>query len=218
MTPRSRIENRWPVAKEGLPFILGFIGAGLVLALIGWWVPAVPLLTLGAFSLWFFRDPEREPPAEAGLVSPADGTVLSVSEEEDDRFLKTRAKKISIFMSVWNVHVNRAPLSGVIEGIHYEPGRFFKAHLDKSSRENEHNALVVDAGEGRRMAFVQIAGVIARRIACWVSAGDDLVRGQRVGLIRFGSRLDVYLPLDARVKVRPGDKVRAGRSILGELP
>jgi phosphatidylserine decarboxylase len=217
MTPRSRIENRWPVAKEGLPFILAFGGAAALLALIGWWPAAAPFVALAGFSLWFFRDPDREPPLEAGVVSPADGRVLSVSEEEDGRFLKTRARKISIFMSVWSVHVNRAPLAGVVEDVRYVPGRFFKAHLEKSSLENEHNAIVLRLASEDRIVFVQIAGVIARRIACWVRPGDEVGRGQRVGLIRFGSRLDVYLPLTARVKVRPGDTVRAGRSILGEL-
>lgn len=217
MTRRSRIENQWPVAKEGLPFILASGGAGVLLALVGWWVAAAPFVLVACFSLWFFRDPDRNPPPGPGVVSPADGLVLSVTEEEDERFLKTRARKISIFMSVWSVHVNRAPLAGVVEDVRYEPGRFFKAHLEKSSRENEHNAILLRTADEDRIVFVQIAGVIARRIACWVSPGDEVRRGQRVGLIRFGSRLDVYLPLEARVKVRPGEKVRAGQSILGDL-
>jgi phosphatidylserine decarboxylase len=217
MTRRSRIENQWPVAREGLPFILASGGAGVLLALVGWWVAAAPFVLVACFSLWFFRDPDRNPPPGPGVVSPADGLVLSVTEEEDERFLKTRARKISIFMSVWSVHVNRAPLAGVVEDVRYEPGRFFKAHLEKSSRENEHNAILLRTADEDRIVFVQIAGVIARRIACWVSPGDEVRRGQRVGLIRFGSRLDVYLPLEARVKVRPGEKVRAGQSILGDL-
>jgi len=217
MTRRSRIESQWPVAREGLPFILVLGGAGVLLALVGWWVAAAPFVLVACFSLWFFRDPDRNPPPGPGVVSPADGLVLSVTEEEDERFLKTRARKISIFMSVWSVHVNRAPLAGVVEDVRYEPGRFFKAHLEKSSRENEHNAILLRTADEDRIVFVQIAGVIARRIACWVSPGDEVRRGQRVGLIRFGSRLDVYLPLEARVKVRPGDKVRAGQSILGDL-
>jgi phosphatidylserine decarboxylase len=217
MTRRSRIESQWPVAREGLPFILVLGGAGVLLALVGWWVAAAPFVLVACFSLWFFRDPDRNPPPGPGVVSPADGLVLSVTEEEDERFLKTRARKISIFMSVWSVHVNRAPLAGVVEDVRYEPGRFFKAHLEKSSRENEHNAILLRTADEDRIVFVQIAGVIARRIACWVSPGDEVRRGQRVGLIRFGSRLDVYLPLEARVKVRPGEKVRAGQSILGDL-
>ena len=217
MTSRSRIENRWPIAKEVLPFILALGGAGVLLALVGWWIAAAPFVLVACFSLWFFRDPDRNPPLGPGLVSPADGLVLSVTEEEDERFLKARARKISIFMSVWSVHVNRAPLAGVVEDVRYEPGRFFKAHLEKSSRENEHNAVLLRTAGEDRIVFVQIAGVIARRIACWVSPGDEVRRGQRVGLIRFGSRLDVYLPLEARVKVRPGEKVRAGQSILGDL-
>lgn len=200
-----------------MPFILASGGAGVLLALVGWWVAAAPFVLVACFSLWFFRDPDRNPPPGPGVVSPADGLVLSVTEEEDERFLKTRARKISIFMSVWSVHVNRAPLAGVVEDVRYEPGRFFKAHLEKSSRENEHNAILLRTADEDRIVFVQIAGVIARRIACWVSPGDEVRRGQRVGLIRFGSRLDVYLPLEARVKVRPGEKVRAGQSILGDL-
>jgi phosphatidylserine decarboxylase len=206
------------VAREGLPFILFPLGTGLA-ALVagGYWLAAI-LLPVGLFSFWFFRDPIRyAPPIPNAVVSPADGTVIRVEEVDDDRFLFSRRKKISIFMSLVNVHVNRAPVEGTVESIQYFPGRFWAADLDKASKENEHNAVIVQAEGGHRVAFVQIAGLVARRIACWIRPGDPLTRGQRIGLIRFGSRLDVYLPVSAHVQVTIGRTVRAGESILGYL-
>ena len=207
------------MAREGLPFILGPLALSLGLVLAGWIYAAVPFGIFGLFSAWFFRDPERLPPeAEGAILSPADGSVIAVEEVEEERFLKTRMVKISIFMSLFNVHVNRIPLTSRVEGVKYFPGKFFAAHLDKASMDNEHNALILEAPGRGRIVFIQIAGLIARRIACWVSPGDQVVRGQRFGLIRYGSRLDVYLPIEARIDVRVRQKVRAGQSILGYMP
>jgi phosphatidylserine decarboxylase len=222
----SRINNKLPVAREGLPFILipFCFGMGLFLAYWFWaigpalWI-GLPVLIFSLFSAWFFRDPERESPTdENAILSPADGVIVLVSEVDDVRFLKTKALKISVFMSVFNVHVNRAPISGLIERVEYYPGKFLSANLDKASIENEHNALILRKEDGTRIAFVQIAGLIARRIVCWAQSGDKVVKGQRFGLIRFGSRLDIYLPLLSDVSVKPGQKVRAGQTILGYLP
>ncbi|MEE8574552.1 MAG: phosphatidylserine decarboxylase family protein [Thermodesulfobacteriota bacterium] len=215
---------RIPIAREGYPFIL----AALVLAIILWVLDArvgfyhlfYPAISLFLFVVWFFRDPEREiPTGEGDIVSPADGKVIKVEEVDDDRFLKTKAIKISVFMNVFNVHVNRAPTDGVVEKIIYNPGKFINASFDKASLENEQNALIINAGDGgggdgRRYVANQIAGLIARRIVCRVKEGDTLTRGARFGLIRFGSRLDVFLPTTARPVVKVGEKVSAGSSVL----
>jgi len=207
------------VAREGLPFILIPLIAGGVFILAGLKWPAYLFWAFGLFSVWFFRDPERIPPAEeTAVLSPADGRIIDIKNTEENRFLGTKALKISIFMSIFNVHVNRVPLSGVIEDIKYFPGKFFSANLDKASGENEHNAIVLRTPGQERVAFVQIAGLVARRIACWISPDEEVIRGQRFGLIRFGSRLDVYLPPTTKLTVTLKAKVQAGQSILGYLP
>ena len=216
---KTRIENRWPVAREGLPFI----AAGIVLtgipALLGWTVPALVAGFLTCFVVTFFRDPERTPEASEGaVISPADGKVLTAVVREDDRNpLGRPCAQVSIFMSLFNVHVNRMVASGTVKEIRYHPGRFFSADLDKASEENERSGLILETADGRTLAVVQVAGLVARRIACWVKPGDRVVRGERYGLIRFGSRLDVFMPEDTDIVVKPGDKVRAGKSVLAHL-
>lgn len=206
------------MAREGLPFIFIPLAVGLVFAGYGWWLPAILFICFSLFSAWFFRDPERSASVEdSAVLSPADGVVIKLEEVDDQRFLKQRAVKISIFMSVFNVHVNRIPFSGSIEDIQYFPGKFVSANLDKASAENEHNAVILKTDNGAKIAFVQIAGLIARRIVCWISQGDRVTRGSRFGLIRFGSRLDVYLPTTTRTAVEIGQKVRAGQTVLGFL-
>jgi len=212
-------KNRLPVAREGWPFILIPLAASALSVWIGWAWPAVLLAAAGFFSAWFFRDPERTAP-EGGdaVVSPADGVVIKIMPTDENVFLKDRRLQISIFMSLFNVHVNRAPVSGAVEAVQYSPGRFLAANLDKASLENERNAVLIQAPSRDRLLVIQIAGLIARRIACWVKPGEAVVRGQRFGLIRFGSRLDVFLPLDTDVRVRLKQKVRAGETVLGYLP
>jgi phosphatidylserine decarboxylase len=176
------------------------------------------LLTL--FIIYFFRDPERSSGAgDDAVLSPADGTVIDIRHLEDcNNRMGSQALKISIFMSVFNVHVNRIPVKGKISGITYNPGEFFSANLDKASEQNENNGITLDAGNGHRIVFVQIAGLIARRIACWVKEGDLVNAGQRFGLIRFGSRVDIYLPKGSRINIRLKDRVKAGESVIGYLP
>lgn len=215
----SGIDNRLPVAWEGLPFILVPLAGAAIFAWFGWLWPAAVLGAVGLFSLWFFRDPERRAPEdESAIVSPADGVVIEMAEVDEERFLGRKALKISIFMSVFNVHVNRSPVSGSVESVNYFPGKFFAAQLDKASLENEHNAVVVRIPGRSRIVVIQIAGLIARRIVCWVKPNDEVIRGRRFGLIRFGSRLDVFLPLDAKIEVSLKQKVQAGQTILGYLP
>ena len=208
-----------PVALEGLPFILFAAFATLIAALAGGKALALAGLALTAFVLYFFRDPSRVVPHEDNLlVAPADGRVILIEQVEDERYLKAKAQKLSIFMNVFDVHVNRAPLAGRVERIDYAPGRFYSADSPRAALENETCAVVLDAGGGRRLACVQMAGLIARRIVCWAEPGDTLAKGVRFGLIRFGSRVDLYLPLDLRLELKRGQRVKAGETVLGSFP
>ena len=215
MSP-SETWQGFPVVVEGIPFI----AAPLVLATLAWYlgwpkIGAVFFL-LAVFVLWFFRNPERTIPADPEVVvSPADGKVLSVEKLYEPRVLKTDTQRISIFMGLTDVHVNRIPYSGRILGVFYNPGKFFSAFKEKASLENEQRAVLLETDSGRRILFVQIAGLVARRIVTWVHEGDRVERGQRYGLIRFGSRMDVYLPVDGTITVRPGDRVSGGSTVLG---
>ena len=167
---KTRIENRWPVAREGLPFIAAGIALTGIPALLGWTVFALVPGFLTCFVVYFFRDPERTPEASDGaVISPADGKVLTAAVREDDRNpLGRPCAQVSIFMSLFNVHVNRMPASGTVKEIRYHPGRFFSADLDKASEENERSGLILETADGRTLAVVQVAGLVARRIACWV--------------------------------------------------
>jgi phosphatidylserine decarboxylase len=180
-----------------------------------WW--SIPLWLLALFILQFFRDPAREVPDDPGaVVSPADGRIVEVSRAQDP-YLKRDALKVSVFMNVFNVHSNRSPVDGTVRQRWYFPGAFVNAALDKASLENERNALWLRTGDGKDVTCVQVAGLIARRILCYVEAGAELARGQRFGFIRFGSRVDVYLPPDAQVKAAIGEKVYAAESVLAWL-
>ena len=206
---------RIPLAREGYPFILASIFGTIILFLAG--LKSVSYLSggLAVFIVSFFRDPERDIPSETdAIISPADGRIIIVDSVFENRFMKQDAIKISIFMNVFNVHVNRVPASGKVSGVFYNPGRFFSADKDKASLENEQNALLIEADNSKRFVVNQIAGLIARRIVCYAKEGDKIERGKRFGMIRFGSRLDVYLPVDCRINVKVGDKVKAGSSIL----
>jgi phosphatidylserine decarboxylase len=188
-------------------------------AVFGLYGVALFLLGLTAFVCFFFRDPNRlVPDQEGAVVSPADGKILVMERVKESEFATEETLKISIFMSVFNVHVNRIPESGQVTDVVYHPGKFVSANLDKASKDNERNAVSLTLSGGQKIIVVQIAGLIARRIVCNIRKGDPLRRGERFGLIRFGSRLDVYLPPDTKPAVGVGDKVLAGTSILGYLP
>lgn len=212
-------DRKFPVAREGMRFIAPLAGISAVLWILGVpvWAGFFTLLTL--FVIFFFRDPDRvSPPGEKAILSPADGKVIQVQPCFEERFLKGPAIKVSVFMSIFNVHVNRNPLAGRIVDSLYSPGKFVRADLTQASASNEQNALVVENAEGVRLLVVQIAGLIARRIVCWVKKGERVERGQRFGLIQFGSRLDIYLPESTVLQVRLGQKALAGQTILGHLP
>ncbi len=207
-----------PVTLEGLPFIFFFAFLTLVTAALGFPAATVVLLLFTFFVLWFFRDPERFVPSEEGVVvSPADGRVIRISEVDENRFTGERARKVSIFMNVFNVHVNRMPISGSVDKITYRPGKFYSADSPRAEMNNEYCAALIVTPGGSRIAVVQIAGLIARRIVCWLEPGDRLKTGERFGLIRFGSRVDLYLPVDAEILVNEGDRVCAGESTLASL-
>jgi phosphatidylserine decarboxylase len=205
-------------AKEGHPLIFIPLLLFMVTLPFGRWWLTVPLLLFTGFAAYFFRNPERKAPQdEAVYVSPADGKVLEVQRVKEDRYLHREMQKIGIFMSPLDVHVNRIPRSGVVVDTIYHPGKFISANRDKASLDNEQCAIIVKDRKGRIYTFVQVAGYIARRIVCYARAGKEVETGQRMGLIRFGSRLDVYLPLEAETLARVGQKVRAGETILGRL-
>ncbi len=204
-----------PIAKQGLPYILGLSVLLILLFFLGWIFVTVLALILTVLVINFFRDPERViPQAPNAILAPADGKVIFVGQTFEDRFLKKETLKISIFMSIFNVHVNRIPFTGEVESIHYEKGTFFAASLDKASLDNEHNAVVLRTPEGEKIVFVQVAGLIARRIDCWVQPGERVQRGERFGMIRFVSRLDVFVPFNSKPEVSKGQRVKAGESIL----
>ncbi len=206
------------IAREGWPFLALALSAAVVLTWLGWWVVAVVAWLLFCFILQFFRDPPRLVPAQANaVVSPADGRIVRV-ERVRDPYLDRDALLISVFMNVFNVHSNRSPVDGEVKARWYHAGGFVNAALDKASLENERNALHLRTDTGRDVTCVQVAGLIARRILCYVDAGARVARGQRYGFIRFGSRVDVYLPPDARPRAVVGDKVQATSTILAELP
>ncbi len=207
-----------PIAVEGLLFAIPLLILSILLWYLGVRYPALFFTLLTIFVLWFFRNPERVIPQDPmAVISPADGKIIVAEEVSEDRYLRERALKVSIFMNVFNVHVNRAPYSGKVVDVIYNKGKFISANLDKASMDNEQNAVILDIGSGKKIMFVQIAGLIARRIVCYLKPGDSIEKGKRMGLIRFGSRVDVYLPIGSTLNVKIGDKVVGGETILGYL-
>ena len=203
------------LAKEGWPFIAGSLVLAILASSAGLW--SLPFWVIFVFCVQFFRDPARViAGGPKSVVAPADGRIVVV-EEVDDPYLKRRALKVSVFMNVFNVHSNRAPIASTVQQKWYQPGSFLNAALDKASLENERCALHLRTDDGRDITCVQIAGLVARRILNYVEAGTALSAGQRYGFIRFGSRVDVYLPLDSKVKVVIGEKVSASSTVLAEL-
>lgn len=202
------------LSLEGMPFIFLTTVATLTFAILDCWFMATLLLVVLFLVLNFFRDPERVVPQEPGAaVSPADGKVIKVETMRDPLTGEDRTA-VCVFMNVFNVHVNRMPVAGRIARIAYFGGKFINASFDKASEDNERNAVLVEDADGKTWTMVQIAGLIARRIICWAEEGDSLARGQRFGLIKFGSRVDLYLPSDYESVVRIGEKVFAGQSVL----
>jgi phosphatidylserine decarboxylase len=207
------------IASEGYPFIAIAAAIAVGLGILSLWILAGIAAFLCAFIVYFFRNPKRTPPPGDGLViAPADGRVIRVIPGEPAPETGHPSIKVSIFMSVFNVHVNRFPFGARVTKSVYHPGSFFVASLDKACEKNERSVLVLADDQGREVVLVQIAGLIARRIVCYVREGDRRAAGELFGLIRFGSRVDLYLPPEAEVLVKVGDRVRAGETIIGRLP
>jgi len=201
------------MVKEAYRFAIPPLAIGVIFIFLRWNWPAGILIFLGLFVFYFFRDPERAIPTDAGaVVSPADGKVVAIVDEPFD---SVPGHRISIFLSIWNVHVQRAPVAGRIVKVVYRPGKFMGAFRSAASVENEQNVIYIHSPQGS-MVFKQIAGAIARRVLCWKSPGDEVALGQRVGLIRFGSRVDVWLPMDAQIVVKRGENVAGGASVIAK--
>lgn len=203
------------MVKEGYYFGLPPLLLGAFAFLLSWEILAIVLVCLALFVFYFFRDPNRTVPSEPGaIVSPADGRVVVVADEAN---AGRPGKRISIFLAIWNVHVNRSPAAGTIKRMEYRPGKFFVAMRERASVENEQNVISVATPAGE-IVFKQIAGVLARRVVCWKKQGDTLARGERIGLVRFGSRVDLWLPRESEILVKVGDTVKGGSTVVAHWP
>jgi phosphatidylserine decarboxylase len=209
-------EQKWPIAKEGLPFAIPAAVVTLFFAVMGWLLLMLLGFLLTFFIALFFRNPKREiPDTSNAILSPADGTIIDVATCNEERFLKAEALKVSIFMSVLDVHLNRAPVAGKVIEKSYNPGRFLVASREKASLLNEQTALILETEDRSKILLIQIAGLVARRIVCYPKAGDRLRKGEIFGLIRFGSRVDLYLPTTVKPVVWIGQHVKGGESVIG---
>jgi phosphatidylserine decarboxylase len=211
------------IVKDVWKFVIPLLILAVILFFF-WKIGSLFLLGLTSFILFFFRDPERKvPQGEDLILSPADGKVIDISEVEEENFLHSRVKVVRIFMSIFNVHVQRSPVKGKVEWIKYKPGKFMAAYTEKASEGNESNLIGIRKSNKpnsnrQRIIVKQIAGSVARRICCWCKEGNNLVAGQRIGMVRFGSRADVYLPQEVEIKVKKGDRVVGGETLLGKFP
>src|SRR4030067_1029089 len=215
MEPEGQGREGGVIAPEGIPFLLGAAAAAPVLSLV--WPRPVPAALVGVllpvFMGWFFRNPDRTPPSLPGaVISPADGKIVYAGDNPPGRYFGEPGKRVSVFMSIFDVHVNRAPVSGRVVSVRYHPGKFLAANVEKASLANEQNGVLLETPDGHRVAYVQIAGLIARRVVCDLVPGDVVQAGQRVGLIRFGSRVGHLAPPPASLSVRAGGRGRAGGS------
>lgn len=204
------------IAKEGYPFIIFFLAFTIAISFI--WIWAVPFaFVLMLFMVYFFRDPDRKIPEDKDVfVSPADGKVILIERVEEDKYLNREAIEVSIFMSPLDVHVNRSPCDGRVKSVVYSPGRFFSAYKEEASLKNENITMVLETEYGD-VIVRQVAGFLARRAVCRVKEGEFLKRGDRFGIIKFSSRVDLYLPSNTLIRVKKGDKVKAGETIIGEV-
>ena len=207
-----------PFAREGIPFVAAAAFVTLISAITGPAVLAWILVLVTLFIGCFFRDPERvAPTGNADVVAPADGRIVAIEKVREDRFRGKPSLKISIFLSVFNVHINRIPYSGIIEGVHYQKGKYVPANLARASSDNEQSWLSIRTDSGEDIVVTQVAGLIARRIVCWPTLGERVVRGERFGMIRFGSRTDLFVPEESELLVSRGDRVYGGETVICRL-
>lgn len=210
--------DKFPLAASGWPYILVTVGLAWVASALGVRLMAWPLWLVAAWMVWFFRDPARSSQAGSqALVAPADGKVVAIQEVECPQLPQGRALMVSVFMNIFNVHVNRLPAAGQVVSLAHHAGAFDPADQPQVSRGNERHELLLETAQGQRLLVVQVAGLVARRIECWAVPGDLMRRSQRFGMIRFGSRVDLYLPLGTRVAASLGQKVKAGETVIGTL-
>ncbi|MBI4403671.1 MAG: phosphatidylserine decarboxylase family protein [Deltaproteobacteria bacterium] len=207
-----------PIVKEGIPFLAVTLIAAVAFTTGGLWPVGVVFFLITLYIAFFFRNPERLPPVGLSVVAaPADGTIIFVGDAVENEFSREEMRKVSIFMSLWDVHVNRAPVDGTVRDMRYHRGRFMAAFEEHAPEENERNHILFETAKGQRIIVVQIAGLVARRIVCYPTIGTFLLKGQRMGLIRFGSRCDIYLPKSSEVLVKTGEKVLGGETIVASL-
>jgi phosphatidylserine decarboxylase len=207
-----------PIVREGFPFLLVSLVVSLAFWISGYWPLGLFFALFTLYIAYFFRNPERLPPVGSAMVaSPADGKIIFAGPAVEPEFLRQEMLKISIFMNIFDVHVNRVPVDGTIRDMKYHRGRFMAASEDRASEENERNGMLIETTRGQKLVLVQVAGLIARRIVCYPSVGAFILRGQRMGLIRFGSRCDLFVPRDSEIQVKVGDRVLGGETILAQL-
>ncbi len=210
--------NGVPILAEGVPFVLIAAGAAIAFYVGGLWTISLFFWLTTAYILYFFRNPERLPPVGSNMVAaPADGRVIFAGEAMETEFTKQKMRKVSIFMNLFDVHVNRVPADGTVKNVKYKKGRFMAASEDRASEENESNSLLFETQNGDPLVMVQVAGLVARRIICYPTIGAFILKGQRMGLIRFGSRVDIYVPLSAELLVKLGEKVLGGETTIAKL-
>lgn len=207
-----------PIAREGVPFVMGAAAPAVLAGLLGCKKVSIALGAVACFTGWFFRNPPRTIPRGDDLIlASGDGQVIAVQEEFEPRYLKDQSIRISIFLNIFDVHINRMPCAGTVVDLAYQPGQFLNASDPDATVHNEQNALMIETPSKKKVLCVQVAGLLARRIVCWVEPGEVAVPGERFGLIRFGSRMDTFFPVDSRVRVKVGDHVKGGESILAEF-
>lgn len=207
-----------PIAREGVPFVVGAAAPAVLAGLLGCKKVSWAFGAVACFTGWFFRNPPRSIPRGDDLIlAPGDGQIIAMQEEFEPRFIKDQCVRISIFLNIFDVHINRMPCAGTVVDIAYQPGQFINASEPDATVHNEQNALMIETPTKKKVLCVQVAGLLARRIVCWVEPGEPAVPGERFGLIRFGSRMDTFLPVDSRLRVRIGDRVKGGETILAEF-
>jgi len=206
------------MAKEGVPFVMGAAAPAVLAGLVGYKKISIALGAAACFTGWFFRNPRRTIPRGDDLIlASGDGQVIAIQEEFEPRYIKDQSIRVSIFLNIFDVHINRMPCAGRVVDIAYQPGQFINASDPHATVHNEQNALMIETPAKQKVLCVQVAGLIARRIVCWVQAGEEVPSGERFGLIRFGSRMDTFFPTKSRVRVRVGDRVKGGETILAEF-
>ena len=207
-----------PIAKEGVPFVMGAAVPAVLARLLGCKKVSFALGAIACFTGWFFRNPARTIPLGDDLIlASGDGQIIAIQEEFEPRYLKEQCIRISIFLNIFDVHINRMPCAGTVVDLAYQPGQFINASDPDATIHNEQNALMIETPSKQKVLCVQVAGLIARRIVCWVQPGETAVPGERFGLIRFGSRMDTFFPVNSRIRVKMGDRVKGGETILAEL-